>query len=249
MQRTFNYTERKRIKREHVQFEILESGPVPAFTVLLKLPVEEYPEDASIFIDAYCKETRQRFNFGTVKRIEPPESCALDQIDLSAPTQFKVSVVDESDRHGRIVASGEGFKPVGDEDNENKSSLLPVSSRPMGESVWEVDLDSGGKPVLCINNRIPDCISKIKSDPLFQALILPAAMREVLLRYLWGEENFEQDASFKHWMNFAEFMAGKRPESDEESALARWVDEAVEEFSKRFRMCELLCASLDKEAL
>ena len=247
MQRTFNYTERKRIKREHVQFDILESEPIPEFTVLLKLPMEDFPADASIYIDAYCKETRQRFSFGTVSRIEPPESCSLNQIDLSAPTQFKVSIVDESGRHGRIIASGEGFKPTGDEDNENKSSLLPVSSRAMGESVWELDLESSGKPVLCINNRIPDSLNKIKSDPLFQALILPAAMREVLIKYLWGEENFEEESSFKHWINFAEHMAGPKPESNDESALSRWVDEAVEEFSKRFKMCEMLCAAIDGE--
>jgi len=244
MQRTFNYTNRKKITKEQAKFTLVSTGNVPEFSVIFNLPDDSYPEDALLFVEAYCKETRQRFSFGNASRIQPPVNLVLDEIDLSAPTQFRVLVVDETGKHGKIIASGEGFKPAGDEDNDNKSSLLPVHARQMGDVVWKIEINTGGKPELCINSKIPDGIGKIKSDPLFQSLVLPAAMREILLQYLWNEDNYDEDENYERWVAFATLLAGEKPASNDQEALSSWVEECVEEFSTRFGMCDLLCGSL-----
>lgn len=244
MQRTFNYTNRKRIERSHVRFDIESGGQTPEFKALFHLPEQDLPADASVFVEAYCKETRQRFEFGNVSRIVPPGSTKLDELDLSAPVQFRVLVVDETGKHGKIVASGQGFKPAGEEENDNRSSLLPVFARPMDDVVWKVEINTGGKPELSINNRIPDGIDKVKSDPLFQAMILPAAMREVLMRYLWDAENYDGDDNFERWIQFAELLAGTKPDEPDPELWMRWIDECVEAFSRKFNMCDLLCYSL-----
>ena len=245
MQRTFNYTGRKKIDRKQALFSFTEQNSYPPeFDVVLSLDQGDYPANASVFIEAYCGETRQRFNFGTVGNIKPPPRRVLDKIDLSGPTLFNVLIVDESGRHGMLLASGLQFRADDDDDEENKSSILCVDSRPLGQLSWKVAFETGDMPVLYINNCIPNPIGKIRSDPLFQALILPAALREVLLFYVWNEDDLEGNEYFERWMTFASMFGSDKPDSYDPSELLNWIESVVTGFSDKFHLSDLLVNSI-----
>jgi len=240
MQRTINHTGRRKIVANELQIQLQDyEQDNLIFDVDFKLDKNKLPEDALIYIEAYYKNTLQRFHYGTVGQIKVPDDRKLNQIDLSGPTLFRVHIVDESENLGRLVASAERLRPEGEEDEDQRSSLLTVKSRPLGEETWRIEFATGGKPELCINNKIPDAIGQIKNNPLFQTLILPAALRQVLMFYIWND-NVEEGSIAEEWLHFAEHIASEKPQDEDPSVLMIWIDEVVERFSKSFELCKML---------
>lgn len=248
MQRTFNYTGRRAIQKSEVVFSLDESGGITGFNVEFRLDESNYPDDASVYVDAYYKETRQRFYFGKIARITPPKDRALTEIDLSGSPLFRVLIVDESNKHGLLLASGEAFR-ADDEDgssNEKRESLLSVKKKSLGEVAWRVEFDNSGIPELCINSNIPNAIERIKSDPLFQSLILPAAFKQILIQILWNNAE-EESESNQRWMELAEHFGDERPDDNDPQRLIEWVDEIIDTFCEKFDMCDRLINAIKEE--
>jgi hypothetical protein len=108
----------------------------------------------------------------------------------------------------------------------------------MGQLTWKVDFETGGLPELCLNNNIPNAIEKMRIDPTMQALILPSALRQVLIYYVWSDD--QESESYQHWMAFAMLFADARPVDEDVNDLLAWIDEVVEGFVMRFNMCDML---------
>jgi hypothetical protein len=240
MQRTINHTGRKKIEAKELQIHLqTDDQDSLSFDVDFNLDREKLPDNASIYIEAYQRNTLQRFHFGSVSQILKPEDRTLNEIDLSSPTLFRIHIVDESEHLGRLVASADRLRPEGENDEDQRSSLLTVTSRPLGEQTWKIEFETGGKPQLCINSRIPDAIGQMKNNPFFQSLILPATFRQVLMFYLW-DDNEEEGTIADEWLRFAEHISSDRPEDDDPSLLMDWIDEVVERFSNNFNLCGML---------
>lgn len=236
MLRKFNYTGRTRIEKSEALFSISDEGPNKSFDVIFNLDIEDFPASAALYVEAYYKETRQRFSYGLVFEQKPPSNRLLDQIDLSGETQFRVIVVDESDAHGKILASGDGFR-AGAENKGNSESLIAVEVKDLGSEVWRVEIEADGTPELCIDRKIPNAINKLSDDKLFQSLVLPAAFRQILMYFMWNGEDDESEAK-ERWMEFAEKYGGKKPYLEDTSDTLRWIDEVVSAFSSKFKFCE-----------
>ncbi len=249
MQATINHTGRRKILRSELQINMkVSEDSTPEFDVDFSLKRDNLPDDATIYIEAYKNNTIQRFHFGTVGHIVKPENRKLDQIDLSAPTLFRIRIVDETGHHGRLVASADQIRPDSDEDIQ-KNSLLPVKSTPLEELTWKVEIESGVKPVLCINSRIPDAKGQLASNPRFQSLILPAALRQILMFYLWNDDTDDDDPIAGQWLLFAEQLLNERPHENDPLLLMQWIDDVVSEFSKAFRLTEILLLKLEEVSL
>ncbi len=246
MQRTLNYTNRRRIEKHEVLFSFTEDGGnIPEFEALFEFN-SEYPKDASLYVEAYYRETRQRFDFGKVSKITPPKNCKLDELDLSGSIQFDVLIVDKSRKHGLVLARGTRFKADSDDGEENnRSSILPVKKAQLGQLPWKVEIESGELTKLCLNDSIPNAIEKINNDAVFQSLILPAALKEILTFYLWNEDQDSEEA--KRWFAFADDFAESRPKSEDPSELLEWVEEVVEEFAKHHNLGDLLVDKIRKK--
>ena len=238
MQRTLNYTQRRRIEQKQAQFSFADkSAEVPEFDVTFGIDSSHYPDDAALYVEAYHKETRQRFSFGKVSKIVPPQNRKLEQIDLSGAILFRVIIVDETGRHGLLLASGEGFRADAADDEESKSSIFAVVSRPLNQIPWKVDFDTGGPPELCLNSSIPNAIEKMRTDAVFQSLILPAALKQVLTFYMWNEDS-DSEVS-ERWLSFASLFSDK-PESNDPAELMDWIEDVVDGFTARFDLCDRL---------
>ncbi|MFQ3246618.1 MAG: hypothetical protein ACI9SP_003271 [Arenicella sp.] len=247
MQRTFNYTGRKRIEQTEALFSFSGPEDLPSFNVEFKINEHDFPLESSLYVEAYYKETRQRYDFGKISKIVPPADRSLTKVDLSGSTLFRVLIVDESESQGLLLASGSSFRADGDSNEEkDRSSILTVVKKPMGQLTWRVDFDTGGPPELCLNTNIPNVIDKMRTDPHFQALVLPAALRQVLMYFLWNEDDLDNEAVGK-WMVFAEYFGEEKPESTDPSTLMDWVDNVVSEFSMKFTLCDRLLKAVEEE--
>ena len=74
-----------------------------------------------------------------------------------------------------LLARGDQFRADTGDDEDNKSSILAVRKYDMGQVSWRIYIEPGAAPELHLNSHINGVIEKMKSDPQFQALILPAA--------------------------------------------------------------------------
>ena len=135
MQKTINHTGRRKVMRDELQITLQEhEHTAPEFDVTFNLNKDRLPADATVYIEAYKNNTNQRFHYGTVAHIVKPANTRLDQLDLTAPTLFRIRIVDESGHHGRLVASADQIRPESDEEKKARSSLLPVRSKPLESS-------------------------------------------------------------------------------------------------------------------
>lgn len=233
MQRTFNYTNRRKINRDEVVIRLEERGSLaPVFDVDFKFN-PRFPDDSRLYVEAYYRETLQRFDFGTTSSPRRPSSRALDAVDLTGTTLFRVRVVDESGNVGRLIGAAEGLRPEGGDDG-NAESLMILRTKDLHTVPWRVEVfTDGNKPILYVNNRIPDALSKVKTDPGFYALIMPAALQQVLHRLLLDEPDEEDAEAIAHrsrWIEMATELDSSPPETDDVEELMGWIDRVVEAF-------------------
>jgi hypothetical protein len=250
MQRTFNYTARRKIERKEAIFSFSSEHDSNAeFSVDFRFDdIEQYTESSRLYVEAYYKETRQRFDFGSVSKITPPDSLALTELDLSGGILFDILIVDESSKHGLLLAGGTRFSANDDnKDESNKSSIFDVFVRPLDQLPWKIDIEYDQKPQLILNSNIPNALGKMRTDPLFQGLVLPAALKQVLTYYLWNSEDEEGDEIYQKWLGLALFYNDEKPESTDPGELIAWVDKVVEAFSKRFDLVDKMANGLREE--
>ena len=239
MIRRFNYTGRRRIRREDVSIRLTGSRSVRGFEGQVLLGEYGLPPDAKVHIEAYEKTAVMRFRFGTVGSMSPPPEQERKLLDFegSDAIQFRVKVVDSGPRAGQLLAEAEGIFPVVPEEREEKRRpLLPTKYTELGEQVWRVEFPESSQslPILQINSRVPDMTALVRS-PLFVSFVLPAVLGEILNRILLVENHteLEDNSDWRSlWLLFGKRLAGGDPPEDPEDA-PEWVDEAVRAFCER----------------
>ena len=249
MLRTINYTGRSKINRDEVRITVLDHpGSEPSFDAEFKL-IDRFPEGSAIYVEAYHKETLQRFSFGTVGNIKRPEDRRLTTVDLTGTTLFRVRVVDESGHIGRLLGSAEALRPEGSDGDDNSDTLMILKTGPLGSLPWRVEVpSSGGKPSLILNNQIPDALNRAKSDPGFYALILPGALQQVLYHLLTNEpdeDDVEENEQRNRWIEMATKLECEPPETTDNEELSFWIDRVVEAFCRREDMTNALVTHLE----
>jgi hypothetical protein len=244
MLKKINYTGRRKILKNEATFSIHKEENNVSFDVNFKLDTTDIPDHASLYVEAYYQETRQRFSFGRIDEQKPPKDRLLNEINLSGNTLFRILIVDEESAHGKLLASGEQFR-VWEDDKNNSQSLIAVEVKDLGSEVWKIEFDDCGEPELCIDRKIPDAINRISDDIFFQSLILPAAFREILTWYFWQGDEFGGEKR-ERWMEFAEVYGGKIPKHlEDQESIVKWVDEVVMAFSSQFKLCEKFVEKLE----
>lgn len=240
MLRTFNYTNRRKILQEEAKFT-LEQGKngYPFFIAEFKLNTDGIPPDAKVYVKAGYKETIQRFDYGKISNITPPEDTYLNELDLSGTISFEIVIVNETAKHSLILASGSGFRH--DKRNEDgRSSLLAVKAHPMEGLCWKIDFEDADLPELVVNNKIPNAIEKVRTDPVFQALILPSAMQQILTKYLLSDDSDPDSEAVKRWLVFANMFSDDDPSDMDNYEKHRWIENVIQEFAQKFDFSERL---------
>lgn len=238
--RRINSTGRKRINRDRIEIRMLESPPGEPLkaAVTLNLSTEELPANARVVLDAYHRSSGMRFDCGTIGDLQLPPILLLDEVDRSGSPLFRLKVLGEGEDEGRILASAERIQPKSEEERDGRRSLFPISYRDLKADTWKVEIEPGDRPRLIINKRLPGFAYQLAENPLLQGLILPAALRFVLLelskRSETGED--EDDGDWKaEWLAYCSERLGAPDDPSEltdDGEKANWIDEAVARFGE-----------------
>lgn len=232
-----NYTGRRRIRRRHARIMIeSREGSPPSFKAGLELEEYRLPPDASVVIEAYRQTNWMRFSFGTVGRLAEPDDLRLTEFDSADGVLFRVKVTGQGDPHGLILATADRIRPRRpEEQDDNRIPLLAVKAQDI-ESLWALDFNHA-EPMLLIN-RAAGNKDMIVRSPEFRSLVLPAVLREILIRVVvdLGDIDAEDMEGWKaKWLDFCRRLPGVGNgslEDEDFEVRCDWVDRVVEAFSR-----------------
>lgn len=252
MIRKFNYTGRKKIPRSNITVFFEDISKVPyTFNAELSLDTLRLPGNAEVWIEAYDTSSYMRFSFGNVGniRIPPPERRRLTDIHSTDAVRFRVKVIDNTGKHGKILAMANGIATTGIQlQTSKKNPLLPVIYKDLEQEIWRLEYTPDG-PFLVINNHLINygIREHVRTDNRFLSLVYPSVVREILLRIFLSEEVFdtEGDDWRNDWLKFVTGIPGSAdlPETEEDDSgkiqniegFLDWIDnEAVPAFCKKF---------------
>lgn len=238
VKKRINSTGRKRIGRDCVDIRMMDSGPDQPLQaeVSLDLHGHGFPENAAVALEAYHRSSGMRFDCGTVGALQVPPVLVLDKVDRSGPVMFRLKVVDSEAEPGKLLGSAERLKPKSDDDPEGRRSIFPVLYRDLRHDTWKVVIESGDRPVLMINNRLAGFQHRLLESPMMQGLLLPAALRFVLVELVSLSDTGEDDDEpgwKEEWLSYCQTDLGAvddpRELSDEQER-NNWIDEVVMRF-------------------
>lgn len=246
MIRKFNYTDRRRIAQSRIRITLQRDGDDLLFEPLIDLDGIDLPADARVYLEAWYRTTSMRFACGTTGDLRLPRDRRLNALESRNVIHFRLKVVDESDRHHRILAVADGIRvSERDEGAGEIVTLLPVSfSEDLGQLLWNVRFEASG-PVLELNHHLESIERIARLDPLFVAAVYPSAVREVLSRALLVEEVDPAEESgewWDLWLRWARALTSEAlpdAESDPESK-GIWIEEVVRAFATRHSMLDRL---------
>lgn len=245
MKRRINFTHRKRILLEHVAIGIQRESGAPATARMeLDLSSYEFPSEAHIYLEAYRLASLMRFHCGTVAEPTIPFSAALTELDDGDSVAFRVKVVDEREAIGKLLGVADGLRPVDSADESgSRIALLPTRHADLGELPWRVSFETVESfgVVLEVNRTIEDRAAFV-SRPQFRQLVLPAVVREILVRALLVED-YRGPASLDGWReDWVRFVCrtvpngpDSPPPADDRATILEWVDEAIAAFARSQR--------------
>ena len=245
MQQSINFTKRKRIYKKDFIFSTSENSDkeVEFSAELADFDASDLPKDAQVYIEAYANFTSQTFPCGTISALKLPSNESLKELDKTSSPLFRVKVVDERTKIGLILASGEKFSARDDIDED--VATLPLVALPLGALPWKVNFEPTTFE-LVLNNKIPGVIDLLKKDEMWQALVYPIALKEILLHLIINEEE-DRDENTEQWMNFAESLVEKPDNMALDDNLS-WIDEVIECFRKRHDVTGLLVKKMEGES-
>ncbi len=228
--RRFNYTGRKKIYRDDVKIKLRgDFNEKPIVDVAISLDDYDFPRESIVFLEPQLKTRFMRIALGQAIGSVRCNGIELTDFDDAEGLNFRIKVTDES--QGLLLGLAENIKPYSKDDklDGNQQSILPVSS---------VDLSSYGvfwrirwgdqKAVLEIERELGSREQVVRSLE-FRGFILPAAMRQILVKILsdgWDDELSDPQELSTQWLLFTKQIGAGMPES-ESSEHEDWIDNAV----------------------
>lgn len=243
-----NFTGRRRITRRHVEIRITTGGDgVPCFDAMLSLGELDLLPAGRVFIEAYRQTAWQRFDFGTVGQIRPPDDRRLDRFGSADGVLFRVKVVQPAEaatdgRPALILALAESIRPRAEAGQTRRQSLLPIVPDDFRDEVWRLSFDESTEPVLRISRHLVPDWRSLAGTPEFVCLVLPEILRSILSRILLVEEHSDPDDTTDwrtRWLRFARRLPGVPPPPHrDEGDAEEWIEQAVEAFCRRGQIAE-----------
>jgi hypothetical protein len=240
MLRKLNFTERAKVPRSGFSVALRrDPGGALAFDPSLSFDGIGVPSDARVYIEAYYGTSFMRFDCGTVAALNIPADRRLTEIDSSS-IRFRLKIVEPASDH-RILAVADDIRVTERAPGAgSRAPLLPVQfSEGLGEQAWRIAFEPDSA-VLELNSRIAGIEKMAKDDPLFFALVYPAAVREILTRILLVERYSAVERSdewWSLWIQWASHYSSAPLPTDEDEA-QRWIEEVVGAFCEEHRVVE-----------
>jgi hypothetical protein len=240
--RHLNFTNRSKLTREQANVLIHSGNPA---TFEAQLSLSHLPETAGaarVFVEAYHRTTRMRFDFGTVAKIAspPPHELRLTEFADWKNISFRVKVTSVSELPGRIIAWANNIHPRGPVDDP-QSDLVRWKDTDLGGLLWDLEFDERG-PVVLIEKTLGH--ATIGQDGCFIASAYPEIFRRALSEAVLADRTSGDDPD--HWFTewSRDYLTAKLrlppvPQDANDVEQRRdWIEQAVTAFGRQFKVID-----------
>lgn len=243
MKRRFNYTGRKKIKRENIKLKI-NTGPssIKSISANVNIDQKSFPPETKVYLDAYHKFERKRFDFGSVKELKIPYALQINDLSFVENLRFRLLLVDKNVTNGKILAHSDSITI---DESADIKPILPVKFDDIGNVLWQLRFTGEiGGPVLFVNEKIPNIETIVKTDVLFFNYVFPQAIKEIMyyMVFVDGVDDIKDPSIdwHKDWLLFFRKFLPNEPfpetlqpldENFNREDVIKFFDEVVLEFS------------------
>jgi hypothetical protein len=253
MIRKFNYTNRQKIPREHIEVTLVNVGDRTYFNAILKSDGLKFPTDARVYIEPFYGPDFLRFDFGTFASFQQPENTDITELkSLSDRIYFHIKIVDESAETGLVLGEIKIYDLADDKNPRGKASILYVNPVKMDTNeIWRLNFNSNeSMPVLEVNKAIEGIFDIAKGDPIFTSLVYPSAVRQIFHQIAFELDDFDEEGESWNckWLQFGRQVLGVldipgEHSTDEEKE--DWINNVVKSFCTRHKLFENYLAKIN----
>ena len=236
-----NPTNIQKIFKLNISFEVFDDSHSKRSFIIHELFLNnlDLPGNAHVYCVPRVRDVEKPVSLGQVNNLKNIGTMLpIEGLSSNAPLTFRFLVVDYDT--SMILASAENLRARSPND-DGLEALLPVDCIDLGNLIWRMSLDLDGGPVLELNNNYPSIREKLRTDVEYQALIIPEAVRQVLIRLVENSSDPDPESWVQRWTTWLSELGFKEiPEEDETSRqnIADWADKVVQKFSKKYDLFE-----------
>lgn len=250
-----NFTERATLTQTAVSISVDPAvKPLTVRINQLDLPAS-IPDGAQVSVDAYRSSTGhfERLSFGEAKAFKSGAGAGASRPLLRIPTaeslRFRVKIAEAAD--GRLLAEVDQLRAAEESDERAIDDLFPLIPKALNGELWRVAYDADG-PALWVEKALDEGGVFLWTSPAFQALALPAALRQVAERIIRNRDRDEP--WFEKWKTFlSQFHVGfselaSEPDDEEPPVSDEDIDNVLAElasaFARKFELVKIGAAAL-----
>ena len=242
-----NYTDRKRILREHVEVEMRAVGNESYRPELeIELQGYDFPSAAEIWLELSNRQNLWRRRFGTIGNPGFNGPSVINQLSADVPLYARLKVINRSAGTAKILGLMKKVRIFGSVSPSHGSasrSFVEVQPEDLGQQVWTLDIpnDEEEAPILLVNNRIENARA-LATDPFFRSAVMPVVLERILERIVigYGFKEFGSNTTWGRILTFADRMVpadsirdlsdGSWDETSVD-AISDWIQEVVRVWS------------------
>lgn len=241
MKKRINHTGRHRLTSEMYTMSLQRDGARLTYT-LDRLDYSTFPDIAEgmLVVEAYRGAHYERDVLGALSQVTFGTPRPLEQFTDTNRPLFRLKVVDKA---ARLLAEADKIRPLapGESPGKARSLLVVEPCNDMGDLAWRISEDA--PPALQINSKLgsPEAFFH---HPGVEALILPEAMRQILVIAERQKEEADEVEWVRNWLRFGEVLAGPRKDT---SSSAEWITRAVEQFARKHNLLNQLTGWIEED--
>jgi hypothetical protein len=249
-----NFTERKTLAQSGVIISVdPASKPLQVRINQLTLP-DMVADDAQVSVEAYRSSTGhyERINFGDAAPFKTGAGVGaarpMLRIETAEGLRFRLKIVEAGS--GRLIAEVDGLRAIEESDERAVDDLLPVIPKSLNGELWRVAFSPDG-PELHVEKALNQEGVFLWTLSAFQALVLPAALKQVAEKLIRNRES--QEDWHERWRTFliglhVGFAEASEPGAEEETPSDDEIEALTAElaaaFARKFELVRIGAAAL-----
>jgi hypothetical protein len=242
MRRTIRLTGRKELPRNSAAISLRDVGGKKLLTLTIQNPktFKRFPQTARVEVRLIENKQMELVDFGALGALNNVVELGNQAFgDPSCQLRIASSATDNL---GLLLGSTKSWRLNSDDPDKQGTvrGLLDFLPAKIAPRTWRLRIEENVRPLIEIDNRIPDPRAWAKSDPVFIGTIMPAIIHQ-LFDDILSHQSPEDTEWMNDWLRWADMlMAGNTPPPypNEVRTRREWIDSLIDTFSRRHNLSD-----------